>query len=1583
MNSTSSHKIKKIAKICGCILLTPILLFVVLVLLIYLPPVQRFATNIATEKISKSTGLDVSIENLRLRFPLNFDLNGLVAADHNDTLLNAKTVKLDLEFFPLFKGQANVHGIELLVSKIDTRDFVGNTRIYGNVGKLSAELEGVNWKTEKVIVPIAKLTDARLAVVQTDTVLDDRESSKSHWDIYVDEAHIANSKVKLALESLPQQLPAPKNTTWIAANIEQAKLLKGHFDTGNGNYSFQHFDLEKSDVAYNTKGEAGTWNKKPSVLPISEDKRNDSINQWRNQLEFADNMPALWTWNPFIEYGENEVFDADNIVLTDVNVSLDSLSYTNDGVLRTELKHASFKEKSGISVDDATGSIYMDNDRISIPNLSLRTGDTNLDLSLDVPFSALSSGTFPSNNLNLNIDTELSPADVKRLGKSFLPKDILKNYPNQKLKVEGSIGGNLDHLHISALQMNMPGVFSSNISGTLDGIEGNNPSGNIAFDLNTGNQFNSTLMRFVPDIKNTAKIPANTHAKGTLAFSNSNYKINTRITERGGTLNLIANTNLDNETYTADLVANSFPVGDFLIGTDAGRLTANANASGKSYDVMSAKANLKANADIAQFKLSGLDLNNTNLSAQLHNQIAFVDFAAQNSLVKGSGQLSAVLGNDWDGTLKGNFEEINLKQLGVTDESIVAGGNINTKFKARSDFSSFDIDGNVGDIYFVSNDRGFTSQDVRFNLGSARDTTYINMSSGDLVLNASTKGDVSRLLSRLEQLGKMASDQLSAGTLDYQALKRELPLADIHLEAAQRNPFYQFIRLQGYNYKKAFLDLHMHPENGLSGQMEVDSLIASGLLFDLVNLEIEQDTTGILLNGLVKNDSPKNKNKFNAQVSGALQPQAARLGARFFDAEGIEGLNLGLSAEFLKDKGINLSLYPPHPILAYRNFTINADNYIFLGKNKEIKADVNLLADDGTGLKIYSLGSDSVNDITLSVNNINLGELSAVVPYIPEMKGLLSGDVHIFDNHQNLSAMGTLQINDFIYEGTPLGQIGADVTYLPQDADTHWAAANISTGENEVMSFEGTYYNQDGTITANGNMHDFPMALLNGFMEGTDVAFKGTAGGDFTLTGTLSNPLLNGHMNMGDSHVYSNVYGFDFQLDSLLVPINNSVLQFNNYKLYTKGNNPLQINGTVNASNLSSIGLDLVMNAKNFDLINSQKSSQSLLFGKMYADFVGTLKGTVDKMSIRGKLDVLENTNVTYILKDSPLTIDNRLEDIVEFVDFNNPEEKEEEEIVSESTIDMVLGITIDPAARFNCYISEDGKSYLDMQGGGDLTFRLTEQGDMRLTGKLTLEEGKMNYELPIIPLRTFTLAQGSTIEFTGEPANPTLNLSATERVKATVSSDDSQRSVAFDVGVRVTKPLDQMGLEFTIDAPEDMDVKNQLASMSQEQRTQVAVALMATGMYITDNSSMTSGFKASNALNAFLQSEIQNIAGNALKTIDINFGVESGTSRTGTQTTDYSFQFAKRFWNDRISVIIGGRVSSGEDADNHAESIINNVSVEYRINKGASRYVRVFYDRDQQDPLEGLLTKTGVGYSVRRKANSFGDLFIFWKKKE
>jgi hypothetical protein len=316
--------------------------------------------------------------------------------------------------------------------------------------------------------------------------------------------------------------------------------------------------------------------------------------------------------------------------------------------------------------------------------------------------------------------------------------------------------------------------------------------------------------------------------------------------------------------------------------------------------------------------------------------------------------------------------------------------------------------------------------------------------------------------------------------------------------------------------------------------------------------------------------------------------------------------------------------------------------------------------------------------------------------------------------------------------------------------------------------------------------------------------------------------------------------------------------------------------------------------------------------------------------------------------------------------------------------MDMRIQLMVEDGAQFHCEFSADRQSYVNVQGGGSLVMTYTPEGVLNLQGRYTVNEGEMKYTLPVIPLKTFTIHNGSYIDFTGDPMNPTLNISASERTKASVSSaDGSSRSVAFDVGLKVTNTLSNMGLEFTIESPEDLTVQNELAGMSLEEKNKLAVAMLATGMYLS--SSNSSGFSASNALNNFLQNEINNIAGQALNTaVDVNVGLEQSTRDDGSTRTDYSFKFSKRLFDNRLKIQLGGKVSSGaSEMPGQRQSFFDNVTMEYRLDQNATKNVKLFYQQNVYDWLDGYTGLYGAGYVWRKKMDSLLDIFKMFSKDQ
>ena len=209
---------------------------------------------------------------------------------------------------------------------------------------------------------------------------------------------------------------------------------------------------------------------------------------------------------------------------------------------------------------------------------------------------------------------------------------------------------------------------------------------------------------------------------------------------------------------------------------------------------------------------------------------------------------------------------------------------------------------------------------------------------------------------------------------------------------------------------------------------------------------------------------------------------------------------------------------------------------------------------------------------------------------------------------------------------------------------------------------------------------------------------------------------------------------------------------------------------------------------------------------------------------------------------------------------------------------------------------------------------------------------------------------------------DPTLNLTATERVRTsvTLTGQSSPRLVNFDVGIELTQQLENLGLQFTLTAPEDMAMQEELTSKGPEERAKLAVSMLVTGMYLGGGGG---GGKVNvnmgDALTSFLQSEINNIAGSALKSVDISFGMETyddnGDAGGGTRT-DYSFRFAKRFYNDRISIILGGRVSTRTGCQRRTVAAVHR-----------QRFDRI-PSRRQRNPLHQALPRQELRESAGRR---------------
>ena len=309
----------------------------------------------------------------------------------------------------------------------------------------------------------------------------------------------------------------------------------------------------------------------------------------------------------------------------------------------------------------------------------------------------------------------------------------------------------------------------------------------------------------------------------------------------------------------------------------------------------------------------------------------------------------------------------------------------------------------------------------------------------------------------------------------------------------------------------------------------------------------------------------------------------------------------------------------------------------------------------------------------------------------------------------------------------------------------------------------------------------------------------------------------------------------------------------------------------------------------------------------------------------------------------------------------------------------MLMNVTIAPDVAMAVYLSEDGQNRINLQGGGSLTYSMNRLGDTRFAGKYELTGGQVRYTPPVISAKDFTITPGGFVSWTGEMTDPSFSIRAVESVRTTVTMEDqSTRQVNFQISILLSGSLENLDIRFDLAAPEDLTLQNQLASLTPEQRQNQAMALLLYNTYTGPGTSAK--VNTGNPINSFITKELNQWAQNSLRGVDLSFGIDSYNDASGGADgtrTDYSYKLSKKFFDNRVQVSVGGSVSTGANpGTNTAESLVDDISLEYQLTRRDNMYLKLFRQNDYESILEGEVTETGIGFGVRKKVLKLGDLF-------
>lgn len=1511
-----------ILRIVSMLILLPIIVMGLLVVALYVPPIQDFAIEKICTYVKEKSGYDVRIGAFHLAFPIKATINDFEVAKSDTTISRGEQIETSIRIMPLLRGEIEIDYLSIDQATADTHDIIDGMNINGSIGHFRVTSRSTVPSEKRAQINHLLIADSNIDITIGKREKKDSTSAPSNWIFTLKRGEASNVNVNVRM---------PADTTAIAVSIDELRINGSKIKPGEAHYSADEFEIAESSIAYD-KG----------MLPDS-------------------------------------VAPLNHIHLHDIFLSAEDISYST-AAISAQIKKLALAQNNGARILNASATMSSDNNNIRVERLSIATANgSRIRMDAEIPVALLSDGT--SSNMRAEATLFVDKRDLRGIltQEQYGSLHIL---PDSMLHAHTRLSGKRGTLQIDTLTAEVPHLAHIGTSGTLQGMNSiERMQGNMVF-----NGYISNVTRIIGEKHQPDKtVGERLRIAGNASIAEQQCSLALRMRTGSGRAALRAGYNIGSNSYTAQLKTKELNIGDILPTIPLRQLTMSLAAEGKGFDIFGDSTRYTCSLGIDTICIDSTLLTDITLTArqqekESHIEATSLDNALQMYLnIKSRFDRNGIISHSHIA-----LRHADLASLHVTEAPLTA--TIMLDIEAYSNMlnrHSAKVTGNG--IRLVTPGKTYTPKQLQFTGYTSPDTTYTHLHTGDLTVDGTLDCGYEQLLNafgRIKEMYKQGST--SSNTIYYiQDFERQLPAMALDIDCGQENMFANFMSVNNVDFSKLSLTLSVDSINGINGKGGIYNLKKSDIQLDTLNFLLRQESTLLRYFAGVRTRSlnpEQPKLKFYSALYGTLNNDSLATNFIFRDNNDNVGARIGVKTH-LRPEGLNIH-FNPQATLFNTPFKFNPDNYLSLGKNLSVRTDIELSDSLGSGLRLLSSkDSTSLRDISLELFNIDLQAATRIIPYSPDIAGTLDMDLHYSDKDNSPAVSSDIHATNIIYEGTAIGNETIEFVYLPKEKNIHYANVVLLHNDTEILDISGNYNSsEEQTIEGKALLTHFPLSLSSAILKETGVRLDGYIDSELNINGSLENAIADGYVRFDSVYADAPAFGTRLHLNDGTVKIEDNKLLFSNFDIYAHGNTPFQVNGTIDLQSLIDPYFDLRARATNYELINAKRAKGTMLYGRMFINLNSTVSGRLNALSLNGKATLLSKTDITYVLPETPLAAESELDGLVTFVNFADTTqvERAEESELDFGNLRMNITLDIEEGARINADFDENRNSYIELQGGGKLNLTYSSESDINLTGRYTLSNGQLKYTLPIIPLKTFSINEGSYISWTGDAANPTLNITALERVTSSVTLDDGNtQAVAFDVGVELTNTLDNMGLSFILSAPENAAVQNQLNALDKETLNKYAVTMLITGAYIGSEG----GLSVSNAISSFLDARINNIAGNAMNSVNISVGItDVENAQTGSSYKNYSFSFAKKFWNDRFTIVIGGEVNSG-DTHNRNESFINNVSLEWKVSESSNRYIRLFYDKNYESILEGEIIETGVGYVYKRKLDNLKELFLFRRK--
>lgn len=1243
--------------------------------------------------------------------------------------------------------------------------------------------------------------------------------------------------------------------------------------------------------------------------------------------------------------------DYDHINLRSLSTVITDMDIKNH-LFKANVNKLTFKEKSGLFLRELSADVVVDTNQIELQKLTLRTNRSSLGNYYRMTYKSFADFSDYIHKVKMNV--KLQPSHINSHDIEFFAPSMKKVVFDYHLSGEAT--GTVDN--IRSKNLNVRAGHATIVKGNFR-LRGLPDIDQTFLDLNIKQVATNKkdAQKIINDLTNSKReLPAIVNKFGNVSFTGQftglikDFVAYGEFKTKLGRFISDVNFKMDKAdvpSYSGTVKAFDFAIGDLLGEKSLNRTTLTANIEGRDFDYKKLKEKLDAKISYVDF--NGYRYKNVHVDGTFNNR--FFDGKAgindRSVKLKFDGTVDLKPKNprfDFVSTIRG----AKLRNLGFTKDTVDIDADFTTNFSG-TDVNTIQGNINIKQIRLTNPGHNYVVDSVLFSAAGTDEERLLRIQSD--IMDGSLEGtiDINTLPSYFKTLVKKYIPSLQAKivTPKQQNFQVELHLKNLDPVTALFFPALN-VPEQGTIVARFNTDNKTANLSGFIKTIKYNKMVFHDLILD-------QTTTDSILNinlALSQIDLQDSLYIRNINLTNQLKNDSLNFNVKMSDKDASNQLDLYGLIAFAKDTAARLTLLPSDVIIEHEPWRIKDKVALQFLQNGNIRISGFDLSNNDQHVRVDGLLSKKPEDeLKIVFEKFRLSNFNTLTKQSGlQLAGSTNGEVNMQGLLSKPAFQSKIVVDSLILNKRIVGDVGISAG-LNQAENKIKVDMNIRRENIETLKLSGNYNldNEAEQLDFDLDMNNAELIILEPVVNKLVSDLKGNMSSDLRITGTAKNPDINGKIKLTNAGVTVNYLKTPFILNDE-VTVQQSVILLKNMTLTDGKKGKATANGTVDLKNLSNPVIDVALNAQNLMALNTTFKDNSVYYGTAFATGQFSFSGPVDNMKINIKAKTESGTLFNLPLNNANTASDY---DYITFIgkDSANTVKKER----SFNGITLNFDLTVDENSLVK--IKTD---YGELEGKGtanNLKLNINSLGDFEMFGDYLISGGKFEFTAKNFITKLFTVNQGGTIRWTGNPANADINLRAAYEVRTTVDelytaaglrAPQSGITRLVRAELILTESLLKPTIDFDFSFPNDPNIKDELSTYlnNVSNRNQQALSLIVRRKFAPgtggDNLSQELIGTAGEAVSEFAFNKINNFISQAnIKNLDLSirsFNEASASLRTFNDRLILSGSLVNSLGNNNLLNANQSLFSSG------FQNLTKDFEALYRLRKNGDLTARYSY---------------------------------------